>query len=952
MRPQRLPSATYRVQLNQDFRFADALRILDYLHRLGISDLYLSPILASRKGSGHGYDVTDPTRINPDLGSEEAFAALQSELQNRGMGLLLDTVPNHMAASAENPWWMDVLENGAQSAFAAFFDIEWHPHSRSLDGKILLPVLGRPFGEALDSGEIKLIFQDGRFFFQYFDSLFPLTPRSYHSILNQRLDRLKDVLGEDAPPYHEYSGILATVQELSAGDRRTADTTADRRLRFEASRDRLRALVSSSQEVADLVAENVSEINGKEGDPASFGLLQRLLAEQNYKLAFWQNLNESINYRRFFTIADLVGVRVEDPLVFEATHGYILRLVSRNAFAGLRVDHIDGLRDPLAYLNKLQERLSSDEARKETSSYVLVEKILARHEGLPEDWPVSGTTGYDYLNEVNGVFVAPEGGRRMEEIYSQFLGRQQNFADVVYQKKKLVMNTLLGVEMRTLGRQLAELATQDRYARELNRDQLIDALIEVTACLSVYRTYIRNMDVPAHASKYIEEAIATARSRATSLNSVCFDFVRDVLLILNPPHVLPDQREARLAFVMRWQQLTGPIVAKGLEDTALYVYHPLLSSNEVGGDPLPSDATSREDFFEYLENRSRTWPGSLDASSTHDTKRSEDVRARLNALSEMPSEWAAHLEVWAKRNAQFKEQIGGQAVPYRNEEYFLYQTLLGVWPVDQEGCATLLERVQAHIIKATREAMVHTRWTRPNQPHEDALLKFVARILSAQDNPEFLQDFRQFQAKVAYFGMMNGLSQTLLKIASPGVPDFYQGSELWDLRLVDPDNRGPIDFDKRVAALASIANADSANNVRDLVEHWRDGRIKLYLIWKALCFRRDHAELFSGGEFIVVQPAGTYSRNVIAFLRRQGQSWALTVVPRWASEVPAMAGHRKGELNWGDTTLVLPSEAPIQWNNILTGGRLASDNGAGKAQMLMNDLFREFPVAILNSSQD
>src|SRR5579864_881692 len=568
----RLPSATYRVQLNQDFRFADALKILDYLHGLGISDLYLSPILASRKGSGHGYDVTDPTRINPELGTEEEFAALQTELQNRGMGLLLDTVPNHMAASAENPWWMDVLENGTQSAFAAFFDIEWHPHSRSLDGKILLPVLGRPFGEALDSGEIKLTFQDGRFFFQYFDSLFPLTPRSYHPILDHRSDRLKEMLGEHAPAYHEYSGILSSFRELSGADRRAAETAAERRLRFESARDRLKSLVASSREVATFVEENVREINGKHGDPGSFRFLQRLLAEQNYKLAFWQNLNESINYRRFFTIADLVGVRVEDPLVFEATHGVILRLVSKNPFAGLRVDHIDGLRDPLAYLNKLQERLSSDEARKETSAYVLVEKILSRREQLPDEWPVCGTTGYDYLNDANGLFVEPDGAGRIEEIYSTFVGRKQNFVDVVYQKKKLVMNTLLGVEMRTLGRHLAELAAQDRYARELNREQLIDALIEVTACLPVYRTYIRNMDLPAHATKYIEEALAAARSRTPHMSPACFDFVREVLLLLNPPHVLVDQYMRR---IQKQQHLANKIKAGGA-----HMWSPAASSGQ------------------------------------------------------------------------------------------------------------------------------------------------------------------------------------------------------------------------------------------------------------------------------------------------------------------------------------------------------------------------------------
>lgn len=946
----RFPTATYRVQLNRDFRFVDATRILDYLHTLGISDLYLSPILASRKGSGHGYDVTDPSRINPELGSEEEFLTLQTELQNRGMGLLLDTVPNHMAASAENPWWMDVLENGTQSAFASFFDIEWHPHARSLDGRILLPVLGRPFGEALDAGEIKLTFHDGRFFFEYFDSLFPLTPRSYHAILNHRFDRLKEVLGEEDPAYHEYSGILASVRELSNTNRRASENTADQRLRFEASRDRLKSLLASSKEVAKLVAENVADINGKEGDPGSFGFVQRLLAEQNYKLAFWQNLNESINYRRFFTIADLVGVRVEDPLVFEATHGYILRLVSKSPAAGLRVDHIDGLRDPLAYLNRLQERLASDDSHKASPSYVLVEKILSRHESLPEDWPVSGTTGYDYLNEANGIFVEPQCARRVEEIFSAFTGRQQNFSDVVYEKKKLVMNTLLGVEMRTLGRQLAELAAQDRYARELNRAQLIDALIEVTACLSIYRTYIRNMDLTPHATKYIEEAISTARGRATSLKPAYFDFVRDVLLILNPPHVLVDQREARLAFVMRWQQFTGPIVAKGLEDTALYVYHPLLSLNEVGGDPRPSEATSREDFYTFLEERRRSWPRSLDASTTHDTKRSEDVRARLSVVSEMPAEWEDHLKVWAKLNAPFKTTVNRDSVPDRSEEYFLYQTLLGVWPLDSEGCASLLERVQAHIIKATREAMVHTRWTRPNQPHEDALLSFVSGILS-KDNADFLADFRQFHKKIAYFGMINGLSQTLLKITVPGVPDFYQGSELWDLRLVDPDNRGPVDFDKRTAAMNEIVTGEAGGpSAQNLIKSWHDGRIKLYLIWKALQFRRSHEEIFRDGEFLPLPVEGRYSRNITAFARKHGSSWLVAAVPQWLSQVPVMPDRTKTGFNWEDTRLVLPSGSPSLWNSILMSQQVPAFSEQSNGYVNASDLFCDLPVALISGS--
>lgn len=947
MPPTRLPSATYRVQLNQDFRFADVHKILDYLQELGISDLYVSPVLASRKGSNHGYDVIDPNRINPDLGTEEEFTSLENELQSRGMGLLLDIVPNHMAASAENPWWTDVLENGSQSAFAAFFDIDWHPHARSLEGRILLPVLGRPFGEALDSGELRLVYDSGRFFIQYFESLFPLSPRSYYEILNSPAETLKDSLGENSPAYDEYSGVLASALDRARADRRSGETSAERRLRFESARDRLRTLVDNTPEVRSLIKENIDRINGKQGDPGSFDALQRLLSEQNYELAFWQNLNESINYRRFFTIADLVGVRVEDPRVFEASHGYLLRLVARNPLAGLRIDHIDGLRDPYAYLGRLQERLATDETRSESpSSYLLVEKILQRDEQLPEDWPVSGTTGYDYVNQANGIFVNPDGARQITQVYSDFIGRKQEFSNVLYQKKKLVMSTLLGVEMRTLGRHLVELATQDRYARELSRDLLIEALVEVTACLPVYRTYIRNMDPPPQAMEYIELAVKEARRRAPTLPTVYFEFVREVLLLLNPPHVQVDQREARLVFLMRWQQFTGPILAKGFEDTALYVYYPLLSLNEVGGNPRPEQAPTREDFYEFIQDRGRRWPGTLDATSTHDTKRSEDIRARINVLSEIPSEWQEHLKRWSELNAKHKTSLSGQAVPDRNEEYFLYQTLLGVWPLDPSCQPTLLERVQEHLTKATREAMVHTRWTRPNQAHEEALQSFVDKVLGA-DGGDFMDDFRSFQRKIAYFGMINGLSQTLLKITSPGVADFYQGSELWDLRLVDPDNRGPIDFERRVAALKQIAAADSADPKRilsDLVEQWQDGRVKLYLIWKALTFRREHSDLFADGQLIPLESAGCHAQNAVAFLRRTPSSTALVAFPRWLSQISAKDSK---PFDWCDTHIILAANSPSTWTNVLSHSRVTAEWKKDRPCLMLDEILDGFPVALL-----
>jgi (1->4)-alpha-D-glucan 1-alpha-D-glucosylmutase len=949
----RIPLATYRLQFNKDFTFKDAAGILDYLRELGITEIYASPILTSRRGSGHGYDVTNPNHLDPDLGSEKDFEVFVSELEKRGMGLLLDIVPNHMAASSENPWWMDVLENGPDSAFSSYFDIDWHPPSRNLDNKILLPILGRPFGEALDSGELKLNFHDGQFSIEYFESSFPLAPRTYRSVLQHRIGRLKNLLDENSAPYQEYQGIVAALSAISDRDTTPIEAASDKRVRFESIRERLRQLAAGSREVTQFIQENLADYNGKEGDPSSFANLQRLLGEQYYVLAFWQNVNETINYRRFFTITDLVGMRVEDSLVFDATHNLILRLISRGAVSGLRIDHIDGLRDPLAYLKRLQERVEAEEGAKPGGeAYVLVEKILARNENPPDDWPVAGTTGYDYLNFANRILVEPQGAKQIEHIYSDFIGRKPKFSDVLYQKKKLVMGTILGVEMRSLGRQLGELAAQARYARDLPRHELTEALIETTACFAVYRTYIRNLDLPPEATKVLEEALAQARLRKPGLNPQCFDFLRDVLLLLAPPHVLPDHREARLSFVLRWQQFTGPIVAKGLEDTTLYVYHPLVSLNEVGGDPAP-DAICPQEFFEFIAERKKRWPHSMNASSTHDTKRAEDVRARISVLSEMPQEWQKHLHQWATMNEKCKiAGNGGAMVPDRNEEYFLYQTLLGMWPLDQSELSGVLERLQSYAVKAIREAMVHTRWTRPNLAHEEGLKKFIAAILDEKQNQAFLEDFLGFHREIAFYGMLNSLSQTLLKITAPGVPDFYQGSEIWDLRLVDPDNRGTVDFARRIELLTRLnhdASREAAGFAGELLKNWRDGRIKLYLISKALGFRQKFSKLFTDGDFVPAEISGERSEHVTAFFRVFENQQALVLAPKW------LAGSRMEQNSsvqakfWGNTSILLPGNVAASWRNVLTGESVTAQ-GNRDAGLSVGDALKNFPVALLLSN--
>jgi (1->4)-alpha-D-glucan 1-alpha-D-glucosylmutase len=942
------PDATYRLQFNDDFQFTDATALVDYLAKLGITDIYASPILTSRRGSTHGYDVTDPTQIDPDIGTANEFEQLQNKLIENGMRLILDIVPNHMAASIENRWWMDVLENGSESVFASYFDIDWHPPSRNLEGRVLLPVLGRSFGETLDRGELRLLFQNGKFFIQYFDLIFPLMPRSYRRLLKHRIDELKSMLSEDSAAFQEYSGIIAALSSLSESVR--SITEAEKRVRLEAVRERLQRLVAENFKIAAFIDENVATFNGSPGEAASLCALEHLLREQHFRLAYWQDPNEGINYRRFFAISDLVGIRAEDSLVFDATHNQIFHLYEKGTIRGLRVDHIDGLRDPVGYLNRLHERLVASQPPESAPPYVLVEKILSRDESLPEDWSVSGTTGYEYLNAANGLFVCQPGARRLKKIYLEFISKDMRFADVVYEKKKLVMNTLLRVEMRSLGRQLADLAANDRYARDILRPDLMDALIEVTACFPVYRTYIRNLDAPDSAKVMIERAIDEAGDRRPRLSRQSFAFLRDVLTISNPPHILPDQREERLAFVMRWQQFTGPIVAKGLEDTGLYVYYPLLSLNEVGGNPEPSKVTSREDFVEFMRVRQGRWPDSLNATSTHDTKLSEDVRARLNVLSEIPDEWAKEIAKWSKENGPHKQAVDGRNVPDPNEEYLIYQALVGIWPADQSELMTISERLRDYAIKAIREAMVHTRWTEPNRAHELAVCNFIQKILSPQDNSSFLCSVAHFLKKVAFAGMINGLSQGLLKIACPGVPDFYQGSELWNRTLVDPDNRRPVDFEIRIKALQALvdsAHFETAGIASDLLKQWPDGRVKLFMIWKALGYRRQHPALFREGDLIPLEVVGDRSRHVISFLRRHDEERAVIVIPRWVANIPCCADPDLAGKYWNDSNLHLPPATPNCWRNVFTAKITESRVGGGNPLIAVSDLFKDFPVALL-----
>ncbi len=948
MRPDRIPAATYRLQFHHGFGFSQAWSLIVNLHELGISDIYASPLLKARKGSLHGYSVTNPLELNPEIGSRKSFENLVRKLKSRNMGLILDIVPNHMAISADNPWWLDVLESGPGSPYAVFFDINWQPPQPSLHGKVLLPILGKPYAQALENQELVLKLEEDGFAVHYWDHKFPLDPRTYQGILKFRLEELEKELGAGNPAFLALLGLITQIENLPPRHAASVKKLKERQRQKEIAKERLWLLYQGSPEIKQFLDDNIKIFNGRKGDPASFELLDCLLNEQAYRLAYWQVGLEVINYRRFFSINDLIGIRVEDPRVFEATHDLLFKLAADSRISGFRIDHIDGLYDPQGYLILLQSRLAP-RAKAETGesgAYVVVEKILEPGEKLPEDWPVAGTTGYDFMNMVGGLFVEPEGYRQLRQIYARFTGDSTDYRTVVYEKKKLIMASLFGGEIESLGYQLGLLADEERTARDIPHSALTKSLFEVTACLPVYRTYIRSYEVSERDRAYLDQAVAEARNRNPWLNQAAFGFLQRVLTLDFPPHFPEERKQNWLRFVMRWQQFTGPVMAKGQEDTALYVYNPLISLNEVGTGMGP---VSVEEFHRLNRERLQKWPHTMNATSTHDTKRSEDVRLRIHVLSEIPQEWASCLERWSRLNRRHKTTLGEAEAPEARDEMLLYQTLLGVWPLAEEDVHGLGRRLRDYLIKAVREAKVHSRWIAPNPEYEKAVTDFADKILSSGDDNEFLPDFLAFQRRLAYLGALNSLSQVLLKITSPGVPDFYQGTELWDFSLVDPDNRRPVDFQKRRSFLDGLKNHETKrleDVLMDLLANWKDGRIKLYLIYKVLNFRRNNLELFQNGDYLPVGAAGPHKDRVVAFARRLGDRWALVAAPRLLA--PLVQGEQAplGPRPWAETSLIVHKDAPLIWNNVLTAESLRVAKGAVNT-LALGQVFASFPVALL-----
>jgi len=959
----RIPTATYRLQFNRAFTFADAALIVPYLHALGITDCYVSSYLTAVPGSPHGYDIVDPTTLNPDLGTEHDFRIFADSLAQHRMGQILDVVPNHMGISkSSNAWWLDVLENGPSAHYASFFDIDWHPVQAELEGKVLLPILGEQYGTAVENQEIILEYHEGRFFIRYFDYQLPVDPKPSAMILALRLDELISRTQSGDPHTQEFQSILTALRNLPARNELDPVRIAERYREKEIIRRRLARIIDESQTVRTFVQENVTIYNGTKGDPKSFDLLDELLSHQVYRLAHWRVASEEINYRRFFDINELAAIHMEDPAVFHSSHQLILQLVKEGAVTGLRIDHVDGLYDPSSYLWQLQTwaktELVPSDSEAERPLFLVVEKILTREETLPVQWPVYGTTGYDFLTLVNGLFVDSSHEHNFDRLYARFIGNRISFEDLAYESKQLIMRASMSSEINVLGHQLNDLSEVNRRFRDFTLNSLIHAIREIIACFPVYRTYVTPDERPVmdRDRSYIRQAVGKAKRKNPALSGLVFDFVQDILLKQASFHHEQERRD-QLQFVMKFQQITGTVMAKGSEDTALYVYNRLVSLNEVGGDPLQF-GISVDTFHERIRQRRAQWPASICATSTHDTKRSEDVRARISVLSEIPQLWKTRLLRWSQLNRGYKTEVDGTLAPDRNEEYLLYQTLIGVWPfrtLDDDGYRRFNDRIQAYMAKALKEAKIHTSWVNPNQAYDQAVRDFIEHILVRSGPNPFLEDFIPFQREIARHGLYNSLSQILLKIAAPGIPDFYQGTDLWDFSLVDPDNRRPVDYETRAGFLADFQSIcgmqdfDRRQYVQELLATVPDGRIKLYITMVGLQYRRTHAPLFLSGEYVPLKVEGTKKRHVCAFARIYEDQAVVAVVPILVKGLcQETETFPFGPNVWGDTRMIVPSWKPAScYQNLLTGENLSSIETEGKQSLRLADVMGSCPVALL-----
>jgi (1->4)-alpha-D-glucan 1-alpha-D-glucosylmutase len=948
------PVSTYRLQFNKTFTLDDAARIISFLSDLGITDAYASPILKATPGSMHGYDTCDHTQINPEIGGSEALARLAAELRERGMGMVLDFVPNHMGINErENAWWRDVLENGPSSQHARYFDIDWTPLKTELRDKVLLPILGEQYGVALDSGKLQMALSaEGLFSLRYFDRELPLNPGQLGLVLRRNLDKLKASFPAESPELTEFLSILFHLEHLPHTEQTDMTSVSERGREKEVAKRRLATLMREFSLVREHIEANIREFNGKPDEPGSFDLLHKLLELQPYRLSSWRTATHEINYRRFFDINELAAIRMEDAEVFNATHPLILKMIKDGVVTGLRLDHVDGLFDPRAYFNRLREAMGPDH-----QVYVVVEKILTEGEKLPTDWSVQGTTGYEFMNMVNSLFVDRGAAREFQKLYTRITGDRRSFKEVVYNSKKLIIKTSMASEMHVLAHELNRISESDRHYRDFTLLSLQEALTEVVACFPVYRTYVSDNGFTEFDKHNIDAAIRDALRRNPAQESSIFRFIRKILLPAARPSLSSEEQARRLGFAMKVQQYTGPVQAKGVEDTAFYRYAPLLSLNDVGGNPLQFGGRP-EEFHEANSERAEHHPLALSATSTHDAKRGEDARARLNVLSEIPRLWSQRVKLWTRINSSARTNVHDEPAPDRADEYIYYQALLGAWPPGQDAaCPEFVDRMRQYLGKATKEKKIHTSWITPSAEYDAAVGQFVESTLTGSRSKPFLTQFLPFQRRVAEIGMVNSLAQLTLKIASPGVPDFFQGSEVWDLNLVDPDNRRPVDFAAHQEMLADISRRLNEGSLccakltlaTQLLESWKNGAVKLFVTAQGLALRKKRSRLFLHGDYVPLTASGLFSSNIVAFARRLEGATVIAVTPRLTV---CMTGFESGlplGAAWHNTELDLSEWATQPFRNVVTGQKVMAAPGG---RVPIAELFAGFPVALLASGED
>ncbi len=947
MKHPRIPSATYRLQFNRQFTFAQAKEIVPYLNELGITDCYASPYFQARAESLHGYDITDHNKLNEAIGSRGEYDAWIAALHQHGLGQIVDFVPNHMGVGERlNQWWMDVLENGPSSRYAPYFDIQWKPLKPELRDKVLLPILGDQYGRVLERGELKVHYDSGSFCLRYYEHEFPIAPGTYRHILEIAREKLEPYKEEDF--YAEFQSIITALEYLPRRTETDPERIAERTREKEIIKRRLDRRCQDAPQVQAAILEAVQFINGQSGEPRSFDALDSLLNDQSYRLAFWRVAAEEINYRRFFDVNDLAAIRMEMPEVFEATHRLLLELIQQGAVTGLRIDHPDGLYLPKEYFEKLQsscaEALGIPLPSDKRAIYLLVEKILSGNETLRSDWPVHGTTGYEFARLIAGGLVDTGAEQFITKTYHRFIGHNMHFGHLAYAKKRLVMRLALANDINVLGDMLDRLSEENRWFRDFTLESLARAVRETIACFPVYRTYVTpGQPVSDEDRAVIERAVAAAKRRNPAIEESVFNFLRDILVLRFPENLDARARELHEHFVLKFQQTTAPIMAKGLEDTAFYIYNRLAALNEVGGEPSRF-GIQLDDFHQENLVRQRDWPSTLLATSTHDTKRSEDVRARMLAISEVPQLWRSSLQRWRGVNRRAKRILDDTAAPDANEEYLFYQTLLGTWPMDGSGqavkeiCPEYVRRIQAYMAKALKEAKLNTSWIQPNEEWDAAVSNFINRVLDPSTKNRFLPLFLPVAEEIARLGAINSLTQVTVKLTAPGVPDIYQGNEVWDFSLVDPDNRRPVDYCYRRKLLGSLGSVSP----EELMQCWPDGRIKLFLTQRLLSWRREQAPLFHQGSYIPVASNGTLADCVIAFAREHEGKWCLVMAPRFASRV----GFPPVGEKWQDTTIDFPKAFSVDGvKDIFTRSNLSVNDG----RVRMAEAMRVLPFAVYSN---